>query len=172
MLPLKEKDKPVVQKLLVAGCCSRCVLRFCCTSVQAAFRQPEQVNLLSLTQQPRHKDPRLESILLPSQETLKELKAFISNDEIVQDSPDSTEETKSHDASGSEAQGDPPSKRAKLEPCASGDASKKGSVTVETQEDQESHVCVACLGVLQEFCDVTQATKVCEDVVKHIVPPS
>ncbi|XP_029706287.1 tRNA pseudouridine synthase Pus10 isoform X3 [Takifugu rubripes] len=135
MLPLKEKDKPVVQKLLAAGCCSRCVLRFCCTSVQAAFRQPEQ-------------------------ETLKELQAFINNNEIVQDSPDSTEETKSHDASGSETRGDPPSKRAKLEHCASGDASKDGTVTVEMQEDEESHVCVACLGVLQEFCDVTRAIKI------------
>ncbi|TNM85680.1 hypothetical protein fugu_007951 [Takifugu bimaculatus] len=135
MLPLKEKDKPVVQKLLAAGCCSRCVLRFCCTSVQAAFRQPEQ-------------------------ETLKELQAFINNNEIVQDSPDSTEETKSHDASGSETRGDPPSKRAKLEHCATGDASKDGTVTVETQEDEESHVCVACLGILQEFCDVTRAIKI------------
>uniref|UniRef100_A0A7N8WW45 tRNA pseudouridine synthase Pus10 n=1 Tax=Mastacembelus armatus TaxID=205130 RepID=A0A7N8WW45_9TELE len=39
MLPLKEKDKPVVQKLLSAGCCARCVLRFCSVSVQAAYRQ-------------------------------------------------------------------------------------------------------------------------------------
>lgn len=113
------------------------------------------------------KIPDLYPLCLPPQETLKELQAFISNNEIVQDSPDSTEETKSHDASGSEAQGDPPSKRAKLEHCSSGDASKEGTVTVETQADEESHVCVACLGVLQEFCDVTQATKVCEDVVKH-----
>ncbi|KAI4796775.1 hypothetical protein KUCAC02_026771 [Chaenocephalus aceratus] len=56
MLPLKEKDKPVVQKLLSAGCCARCVLRFCCVSVQAAYRKPHQ-------------------------ETLKELQAFIGNTE-------------------------------------------------------------------------------------------
>lgn len=43
MLPLKEKDKPVVQKLLAAGCCARCVLRFCCVVVQALYRQPSQV---------------------------------------------------------------------------------------------------------------------------------
>uniref|UniRef100_A0A3Q3NLC3 tRNA pseudouridine synthase Pus10 n=1 Tax=Mastacembelus armatus TaxID=205130 RepID=A0A3Q3NLC3_9TELE len=43
MLPLKEKDKPVVQKLLSAGCCARCVLRFCSVSVQAAYRQAQQV---------------------------------------------------------------------------------------------------------------------------------
>lgn len=44
MLPLKEKDKPLVQKLLAAGSCPRCVLRFCCLAVQAAYRQPEQVS--------------------------------------------------------------------------------------------------------------------------------
>lgn len=107
------------------------------------------------------KIPDLYPFCFPPQETLKELQAFISNNKIVQDSPDSTEETKSHDASDSEVQGDPPSKRAKLEHYASGDASKDGTVTVETQEDEESYVCVACLGILQEFCDVTQATKVC-----------
>uniref|UniRef100_A0AAQ5XAI9 tRNA pseudouridine synthase Pus10 n=1 Tax=Amphiprion ocellaris TaxID=80972 RepID=A0AAQ5XAI9_AMPOC len=46
MLPLKEKDKPIVQKLLSAGCCARCVLRFCCVNVQAAYRQPQQVGLV------------------------------------------------------------------------------------------------------------------------------
>uniref|UniRef100_A0AAY4AF13 Uncharacterized protein n=1 Tax=Denticeps clupeoides TaxID=299321 RepID=A0AAY4AF13_9TELE len=30
MLPLKEKDRPLAHKLLAAGCCARCVLRFCC----------------------------------------------------------------------------------------------------------------------------------------------
>jgi hypothetical protein len=43
MLPLKEKDKPVVQKLLSSGCCARCVLRFCCVLVQSLYRQPVQV---------------------------------------------------------------------------------------------------------------------------------
>lgn len=45
MLPLKEQDKPVVQKLLAAGCCARCVLRFCCVLVQSLYRQPSQVGL-------------------------------------------------------------------------------------------------------------------------------
>uniref|UniRef100_A0A667YFJ2 tRNA pseudouridine(55) synthase n=1 Tax=Myripristis murdjan TaxID=586833 RepID=A0A667YFJ2_9TELE len=38
MLPLKDKDKPLVQKLLAAGCCARCVLRFCCVGLHAAYR--------------------------------------------------------------------------------------------------------------------------------------
>ncbi|MBN3304819.1 PUS10 synthase, partial [Amia calva] len=40
MLPLKEKDRPVVQALLKAGCCVRCVLRFCCVELQSTYRQP------------------------------------------------------------------------------------------------------------------------------------
>uniref|UniRef100_A0A3P9ME45 Pseudouridine synthase 10 n=1 Tax=Oryzias latipes TaxID=8090 RepID=A0A3P9ME45_ORYLA len=50
MLPLKEKDKPIIQKLLVAGCCARCILRFCCVGVQSAYRQPEQVRTSRLEQ--------------------------------------------------------------------------------------------------------------------------
>lgn len=45
MLPLKEKDKPIIRKLLAAGCCARCVLRFCCLSVHSAYRRPQQVRL-------------------------------------------------------------------------------------------------------------------------------
>uniref|UniRef100_A0A8C5HNB9 tRNA pseudouridine synthase Pus10 n=1 Tax=Gouania willdenowi TaxID=441366 RepID=A0A8C5HNB9_GOUWI len=48
MLPLKEKDKPIARKLLTAGCCARCVLRFCCVSTQASYRQPLQVDVLRL----------------------------------------------------------------------------------------------------------------------------
>ncbi|KAI3353550.1 hypothetical protein L3Q82_020070, partial [Scortum barcoo] len=122
MLPLKEKDKPVVQKLLSAGCCARCVLRFCCVSVHAAYRQPPQ-------------------------ETLKELQAFISDTENSKPgdpaAAEATEENnKSHDAAASEAAEDPPSKRAKLEPEAAA-ASKV--------ENEESRVCVVCLGILQEL---------------------
>ncbi|XP_035770369.1 putative tRNA pseudouridine synthase Pus10 [Neolamprologus brichardi] len=94
MLPLKEKDKPIIQKLLSAGCCARCVLRFCCVSVQAAYRkQPE--------------------------ETLKELQIFINDTENdkCQDSValDSRDDYKSKDAAESETSEDPPNKRAKLE---------------------------------------------------------
>lgn len=49
MLPLKEKDKPIIQKLLSAGCCARCVLRFCCVSVQAAYRKQPEVRLMLQT---------------------------------------------------------------------------------------------------------------------------
>uniref|UniRef100_A0A3B5A198 tRNA pseudouridine synthase Pus10 n=1 Tax=Stegastes partitus TaxID=144197 RepID=A0A3B5A198_9TELE len=95
MLPLKEKDKPIVQKLLSAGCCARCVLRFCCVSVQAAYRQPQQVGLVLHS---GHVD----------------------------------ENNKSHEAA--------------------------------VPKDDESPVCVVCLGILQELCGTIQAVKVSEAV--------
>lgn len=44
MLSLKEKDRPVVRKLLCAGCCVRCVLRFCCVGSSSAYRRSYQVS--------------------------------------------------------------------------------------------------------------------------------
>ncbi|XP_055495872.1 putative tRNA pseudouridine synthase Pus10 isoform X2 [Leucoraja erinacea] len=38
MLPLLEKDKIVVQALLKAGSCPRCVLRFCCVGNPASYK--------------------------------------------------------------------------------------------------------------------------------------
>lgn len=140
MLPLKEKDKPIVQKLLSAGCCARCVLRFCCVSVQAAYRKPPQ-------------------------DTLKELQAFISSTENpkTQDaaSAESTDENnKSHDAAVSEPPEDPPSKRAKLE---AGPSEEDAAAAVKLK-DEESRVCVVCLGILQDLCGPAQALKIAETV--------
>nr|XP_015832595.2 putative tRNA pseudouridine synthase Pus10 [Nothobranchius furzeri]XP_015832597.2 putative tRNA pseudouridine synthase Pus10 [Nothobranchius furzeri]XP_015832598.2 putative tRNA pseudouridine synthase Pus10 [Nothobranchius furzeri]XP_015832599.2 putative tRNA pseudouridine synthase Pus10 [Nothobranchius furzeri] len=143
MLPLKEKDKPIVQKLLAAGCCARCILRFCCLSVQAAYRQP-------------------------AQETMKELKAFITVKENTkhQESvalPSTQENNGSYDAAASEAPADPPSKRAKLDP------SETAAQTGESAAGQleESRVCVVCLGILQHLCGTEQATKISETVKKE-----
>uniref|UniRef100_A0A671KYA1 tRNA pseudouridine(55) synthase n=1 Tax=Sinocyclocheilus anshuiensis TaxID=1608454 RepID=A0A671KYA1_9TELE len=44
MLSLKEKDRPIVRKLLCAGCCARCVLRFCCVGTSSAYRRSYQVS--------------------------------------------------------------------------------------------------------------------------------
>uniref|UniRef100_A0AAY5EYD8 tRNA pseudouridine(55) synthase n=1 Tax=Electrophorus electricus TaxID=8005 RepID=A0AAY5EYD8_ELEEL len=43
MLSLKEKDRPIVRKLLDAGCCARCVLRFCCVGKYASYQNSCQV---------------------------------------------------------------------------------------------------------------------------------
>lgn len=94
-------------------------------------------------------------ILHRAQDTLKELQDFISDTEntICQDG-----NNKSHDAAASEPHEEPPSKRVKLEPSASGDAE---DAAVGKQKDEEPCVCVVCLGILQGLCDVTQAVKVC-----------
>ncbi|XP_029912692.1 tRNA pseudouridine synthase Pus10 isoform X2 [Myripristis murdjan] len=148
MLPLKDKDKPLVQKLLAAGCCARCVLRFCCVGLHAAYRQP-------------------------CQDSLKELQAFVSDAENGKSEqaaapepaegnstshdaagPNSTEENStSQDAAGAEASEDPPSKRMKLEQSVS-----------EAQADGASRVCVCCLGILQQLSEHTQAVKIAEAV--------
>ncbi|XP_010728595.2 tRNA pseudouridine synthase Pus10 [Larimichthys crocea] len=144
MLPLKEKDKPVIQKLLSAGCCARCILRFCCVSVQAAYRQPHQ-------------------------DTLKELQAFISNTENTKSQDSTAAESaegnnKSLDAAASETSEDPPSKRAKLEPSVTEAPSEEDAAAVLKLKDEESRVCVVCLGILQELCGNTQAVKIAEAV--------
>ncbi|XP_078146873.1 tRNA pseudouridine synthase Pus10 isoform X2 [Centroberyx gerrardi] len=153
MLPLKEKDKPLVQKLLSAGCCARCVLRFCCVGVQAAYRQTYQ-------------------------DTVKELQAFISDAENGKSkdsaapepaeennkSHDAAENDKSHDAAVPEPTEDPPSKRMKLDHGATGDQSEADAAAEPVGPQAESRVCVVCLGVLQEFCDRTHATKIAEAV--------
>uniref|UniRef100_A0A665TGH4 tRNA pseudouridine synthase Pus10 n=1 Tax=Echeneis naucrates TaxID=173247 RepID=A0A665TGH4_ECHNA len=51
MLPLTQKDQPIVQKLLSAGCCSRCILRFCCVRVQSAYRRPPQAGAVLMKSQ-------------------------------------------------------------------------------------------------------------------------
>lgn len=133
MLPLKEKDRALVQKLLSAGCCARCVLRFCCVSVQAAYRRPPQ-------------------------DTLKELQVFISSAEGSKPQASTEGNNKSHDAAGSEPPGDPPSKRAKLEPSEE-DEDDEAAAAVKPKED-ESRVCVVCLGILQDLCGSAQAMKI------------
>lgn len=149
MLPLKEKDKPIIRKLLAAGCCARCVLRFCSLSVHSAYRQPRQVRphfffFKSCCQQVT--DP----ILL--QETLRKLQDFIRDSEDTI-SPDAN--NKSHDVA--EPCKDPPSKRAKLEPGV-------GEVDGDAGDATEPLVCVACLGVLQELSSASQAKKIAEAV--------
>ncbi|KAM3624573.1 uncharacterized protein V6R79_025059 [Siganus canaliculatus] len=145
MLPLKEKDKPIIQKLLTAGCCTRCILRFCCVSVQSAYRRPPQ-------------------------DTLKELEAFIrdtdngkAQDSAAAQSTDAN--NKSHDATASELQSeDPPSKRAKLESSETSPEEVPAAAAGVQVKDEGVRVCVVCLGILQELCDTTRAVKIAEAV--------
>lgn len=156
MLPLKEKDKPIIQKLLAASCCARCVLRFCCVSVHAAYRQPQQVRPFCSRSDTFPESVTHPTVLHHKQETLRELQDFIrgTEDTVSQDG-----DNKSHDAAASESSEDPPSKRAKLEPAGGSEAEGDGADVVK-QDDGESCVCAVCLGVLQELSDASQAMKV------------
>ncbi|XP_072907158.1 tRNA pseudouridine synthase Pus10 isoform X1 [Hemitrygon akajei] len=62
MLPLTKKNKTVVQALLRAGSCPRCVLRFCCVGNQATYR-------------------------LSSKELFTELRKFLNDDDECKSEP-------------------------------------------------------------------------------------
>ncbi|KAJ8389921.1 hypothetical protein AAFF_G00113900 [Aldrovandia affinis] len=141
MLPLKVKDRPIVRALLAAGCCARCALRFCCVGLQSAYRQSYE-------------------------DLASELHAFVSAE------PSSMEHGKSGDAPEKGPTERPPCKKMRLETAqGSGEGGDTEGIPeahadadVDTTATAESKVCVACLGVLQYFCDKTYAKKVAEAV--------
>lgn len=109
-----------------------------------------------------------------TQDTLKELQAFISNTENTKSQDSTAAESaegnnKSHDAAASEPSEDPPSKRAKLEPSVTEAPSEEDAAAVLKLKDEESRVCVVCLGILQELCGTTQAVKVSVPLNIHCV---
>nr|XP_020480857.1 putative tRNA pseudouridine synthase Pus10 isoform X1 [Monopterus albus]XP_020480859.1 putative tRNA pseudouridine synthase Pus10 isoform X1 [Monopterus albus]XP_020480860.1 putative tRNA pseudouridine synthase Pus10 isoform X1 [Monopterus albus] len=135
MLPLKDKDKPMVQMLLLAGCCARCILRFCCVSVHAAYRQPPQ-------------------------NTLKQLQAFISDTENSK-SQDSAVPEPPEDPPSKRAKLEPGVTDAVLE---RDDEAAAAPAPVVRLEEEEPRVCVVCLGILQDMCGTSQAVKIAEAV--------
>uniref|UniRef100_A0A3P8ZZI6 tRNA pseudouridine synthase Pus10 n=1 Tax=Esox lucius TaxID=8010 RepID=A0A3P8ZZI6_ESOLU len=133
MLPLKENDRPIVKKLLEAGCCARCVLRFCFLEVQSAYRQPYE-------------------------DTAKELLAFINDEETNVTKDSAVQDQLTKDPPSKKIKLD----TAKTDVQAEGDSALVPTVTEEGGARLvKSDVCVVCLGVLQEFCDEAYATKVC-----------
>uniref|UniRef100_A0A3P8Y9B4 tRNA pseudouridine synthase Pus10 n=1 Tax=Esox lucius TaxID=8010 RepID=A0A3P8Y9B4_ESOLU len=136
MLPLKENDRPIVKKLLEAGCCARCVLRFCFLEVQSAYRQPYE-------------------------DTAKELLAFINDEETNVTKDSAVQDQLTKDPPSKKIKLD----TAKTDVQAEGDSALVPTVTEEGGARLvKSDVCVVCLGVLQEFCDEAYATKISEVV--------
>ncbi|KAL6481820.1 hypothetical protein MHYP_G00099000 [Metynnis hypsauchen] len=131
MLSLKEKDSPIIRKLLDAGCCARCILRFCCVGKYSSYQ-------------------------LSSEDINKELLAFLSEADGQQ----------SHDASEQTQAEDPPCKKLKLDSAHVGQDSSSEASATHTEPKVQSEICVACLGVLQDFCDLSYTTQVCEVVRK------
>ncbi|XP_045561861.1 tRNA pseudouridine synthase Pus10 isoform X4 [Salmo salar] len=137
MLPLKEKDRPIVKKLLEAGCCARCVLRFCCLGVQSAYRQSYE-------------------------DTAKELCAFISDSESNECQDAAVLEQHTEDPPSKKIKMD----AAETDVQSEGDSAVVPTVMEEGDaKPADSDVCAVCLGVLQEFCDEAYAIKI-SDVVK------
>uniref|UniRef100_A0A8C7HGT5 tRNA pseudouridine synthase Pus10 n=1 Tax=Oncorhynchus kisutch TaxID=8019 RepID=A0A8C7HGT5_ONCKI len=137
MLPLKEKDRPIVKKLLEAGCCARCVLRFCCLGVQSAYRQSYE-------------------------DTAKELCAFISDSENNKSQDAAVLEQHTEDPPRKKIKMDAAETGVQSE----GDSAVVPAVMEEGDaKPADSDVCAVCLGVLQEFCDEAYAIKI-SDVVK------
>uniref|UniRef100_A0A8B9K178 tRNA pseudouridine synthase Pus10 n=1 Tax=Astyanax mexicanus TaxID=7994 RepID=A0A8B9K178_ASTMX len=130
MLSLKEKDRPIIRKLLDAGCCGRCVLRFCCVGKYSSYQ-------------------------LSIEDINKQLLAFLSE---ADDQP-------SCEASDPTQTEDPPSKKLKLETLQAGDDGGTETLTANAEPKVQSEICVACLGVLQDFCDQSYTTQVIIEVL-------
>ncbi|KAI4895555.1 hypothetical protein NFI96_027024, partial [Prochilodus magdalenae] len=129
MLSLKEKDRPIIRKLLDAGCCARCVLRFCCVGKYSSYQ-------------------------LPAEDINKELLVFLSE----------AGGEHSHEASEQTQTEDPPSKKLKLDSAVQDGSSENPAADAEPEV--QSDICVACLGVLQDFCNQSYTKQVCEVVRK------
>ncbi|KAJ8002130.1 hypothetical protein DPEC_G00176630 [Dallia pectoralis] len=138
MLPLKEQDQPIVKKLLEAGCCARCVLRFCCLEVQSAYRQSYE-------------------------DIAKDLHAFISNAETDKPNDSALQDHLTKDPPSKKMKLD----TAQTDDQSEADCILVRTVTEDgCTKPVESVACVVCLGVLQEFCDLDFARQISE-VVKE-----
>lgn len=148
MLSLKEKDRPIIRKLLAAGCCARCVLRFCCVGTSSSYKQSYEVTVhLQITYKCFISSVFCIIVHFLFQDIHKELLTFVGEDNSQQ----------SHDASGQTE--DPPNKRMKME-----DVSTDDSVT-PAEPKTDSDICPVCLGVLQDFCDGTFVKQVCNNKI-------
>ncbi|XP_031959658.1 putative tRNA pseudouridine synthase Pus10 isoform X1 [Corvus moneduloides] len=136
MSSLTEKDRPIVQLLLNAGTCPRCILRFCCVGSQMLYRHP-------------HKD------------LMKDLQEFLKNNREKEDtvSWDVADppckrirlEDREEGADDVNHNGAIP----QIPEAGDGNAAVESSA---------AKVCNVCLGILQEFCEADFVKKVCQKV--------
>ncbi|NWH83732.1 PUS10 synthase, partial [Aegithalos caudatus] len=136
MSSLPEKDRPIVQLLLKAGTCPRCILRFCCVGSQVLYRHP-------------HKD------------LMKDLQEFLKNSQEKEDTacldvadPPCKRIRLEHREEGAD---DLNHNGAILQLPSAGDGNA-------ARESSAGNVCNVCLGVLQEFCEADFVKKVCQKV--------
>ncbi|XP_065538467.1 tRNA pseudouridine synthase Pus10 isoform X2 [Lathamus discolor] len=136
MSSLTEKDRPIVQLLLNAGTCPRCILRFCSVGSQMLYRHP-------------YKD------------LMKVLKEFLKNDPEKEDTvcfdivdPPCKRIKLEHPEEGPEDLNH------------NGALQQIPQVNDENTavENSAVKVCNVCLGILQEFCEADFVKKVCQKV--------
>lgn len=135
MLPLASKDKPIVKKLLEAGCCGRCVLRFCGTRAQSSAYK------------------------LPCEELRSALNDFIRATEEVPGVRDNTQTT-TEDSSPA-----PKKLKLDSNCDTTTAERGESDVVPEVISDNVAmSICVVCLGVLQDFCSPDFARQIAEAV--------
>ncbi|XP_061317609.1 tRNA pseudouridine synthase Pus10 isoform X3 [Pezoporus flaviventris] len=136
MSSLTEKDRPIVQLLLNAGTCPRCILRFCSVGSQMLYRHP-------------YKD------------LMKVLKEFLKNGPEKEDTvcfdvvdPPCKRIRLEHPEEGPEDLNH------------NGALQQIPQVNDENTavENSDVKVCNVCLGILQEFCEADFVKKVCQKV--------
>ncbi|XP_063247512.1 tRNA pseudouridine synthase Pus10 isoform X2 [Prinia subflava] len=136
MSSLTEKDRPIVQLLLNAGTCPRCILRFCCVGSQMLYRHS-------------HKDllKDLQEFLKSSQEEAAPVCVDVADPPCKRIRLEHREEG-ADDVNHNGAVPQLPS-------------AEDGSAAMESSAGR---VCNVCLGILQEFCEADFVKKVCQKV--------
>ncbi|XP_010704666.1 putative tRNA pseudouridine synthase Pus10 [Meleagris gallopavo] len=136
MSPLTEKDRPIVQLLLGAGTCPRCIFRFCRVGSQTLYRHPYK-------------------------ELMKNLKQFLKGNQEKEDTacfdvdgPPCKRFRRGHAEEGPDDLNQ------------NGVLSQIPLVNDDNAavENSAVDVCNVCLGILQEFCEIDFVKKMCEKV--------
>ncbi|NXJ03754.1 PUS10 synthase, partial [Odontophorus gujanensis] len=136
MPSLTEKDRPIVELLLGAGTCPRCILRFCRVGSQTLYRHP-------------YKD------------LMKDLKQFLKGNQEKEDTACldvADPPCKRFRLGYTEERPDDLNQNEVLSqtPLDNDDNAAVENLAVQ--------VCSVCLGILQEFCEIDFVKKICEKV--------
>ncbi|XP_071300155.1 tRNA pseudouridine synthase Pus10 [Agelaius tricolor] len=149
MSPVAEKDRAVVQLLLDAGTCPRCVLRFCSVGSQLLYRHPLQ-------------------------DLLKDLQEFLKNSQEKEGTvcldvadPPCKRLRLEHKEEGADELNHNGAIPHLPSAGNAGNAGNTGNPALSGNTALESsagRVCNVCLGILQEFCEPDFVKKVCQKV--------
>uniref|UniRef100_A0A8C5IL25 tRNA pseudouridine synthase Pus10 n=1 Tax=Junco hyemalis TaxID=40217 RepID=A0A8C5IL25_JUNHY len=143
MSPVAEKDRAVVQLLLGAGTCPRCVLRFCSVGSQLLYRHPQQDLLKDLQEflrsSPEQEGPECLGVADPPCKRLR-----------LEHQEQGAAELNHNGA-------------APQLPSA-GDTGNAGDAGDAALHSSAGRVCNVCLGILQQFCEPDFVKKVCQKV--------